>query len=843
MSILDIIYSLIIEPLRLLFEFVFFLAFKATNNVWLSILTMSLVINLLLLPLYFRADMLEKEQNAKKKQMKPWIDKIKATFKGDEKIMMLQAYYRENNYKSTDVLKESISLFLQIPFFIAAYSFLSGLSLLQGTSLGPISNLGAPDALINLGNLSINLLPILMTVINIISGFIYTEKSSIKDKLKLILIALVFLVLLYNSPSGLVFYWTLNNLFSLIKNIVVHYIKPSTKRVNSTIKDLGNKDMRTVLISCAVLAILTGIMIPSDVIATSPLEFVNTYIENPHSPMTYIINSALIAVGTFMIWIPIFVYLIKGKHGKKISCAFVSFTAVGMVNYLAFKKSFGGMTYKLTYYKPMTYDLKEILINVITDIIVFALLMIVGLKIKNYIKKIIAILLISSIIISGTSIGFFIYAYHGTNYSTNTTDEISFPMTTTGQNVVVLMMDMMIGAYIPFVFEDHPELVEEFDGFTYYPNTISFGPRTNTGSPALFGGYEYTPQKLDERSDELLKDKQNEALRVLPTIFSNDGWNVAVSDVPYTNYSWLFDASIYDYDENIHAFSMSMAMKNDELTTIGIDMEERLCRNLFCYGLMRILPYIIQPIIYSDGSYYFYGSSTIPDNLSGIYVKEHTALASLSEFTDISDSPQNCFFMYNNGIAHEYCLLSDERFNTPPTVNGITMYLDDEEDYKHYQCTVEACILLGQWLDFLRENNAYDNTKIIIVADHGYGLNNFDELLVPSLNFDAEWVNPVLMVKDFNQSGFTISHDFMTNADTPYLAVNNVIENPVNPYTNNPITVNNKTEDQIVYISHKHNTLTNNGTQFKDRDGYWLTVNYDIYDSENWKAYDGEPET
>ncbi len=151
MSFVDVIYSLIIEPLRLLFEFVFFFAFKSTDNVWLSILMMSLVINILLLPLYFRADMLEKEQNAKKKLMKPWVDKIKATFKGDEKIMMLQAYYRENNYKSTDVLKESVSLFLQIPFFIAAYSFLSGLSLLHGTSLGPIKDLGVPDALISIG--------------------------------------------------------------------------------------------------------------------------------------------------------------------------------------------------------------------------------------------------------------------------------------------------------------------------------------------------------------------------------------------------------------------------------------------------------------------------------------------------------------------------------------------------------------------------------------------------------------------------------------------------------------------------------------------------------------------
>ena len=104
-------------------------------------------------------------------------------------------------------------------------------------------------------------------------------------------------------------------------------------------------------------------------------------------------------------------------------------------------------------------------------------------------------------------------------------------MTSTGKNVVVLMMDMMIGSYIPYVFTEHPELVNQFDGFTYYPNTISFGPRTNMGSPALFGGYEYTPARLNERSNELLKDKHNEALRVLPTMFSNEGWDVTVSDV------------------------------------------------------------------------------------------------------------------------------------------------------------------------------------------------------------------------------------------------------------------------------------------------------------------------
>ena len=196
MSFFSYLFSFFIEPLKLLFEVVFFYAYKFTGNVGVSIVIISLVINILVLPLYKRADKLEKEQREKKKSLKPWVDKIKAAFKGDERVMMLQAYYRENDYKTTGVFKESVSLLLQIPFFMAAYSFLSELKLLQGVSLGPISDLSSPDALITVGAISINALPILMTLINIVAGFIYTEKGMIKDKIKLIATALVFLILL-----------------------------------------------------------------------------------------------------------------------------------------------------------------------------------------------------------------------------------------------------------------------------------------------------------------------------------------------------------------------------------------------------------------------------------------------------------------------------------------------------------------------------------------------------------------------------------------------------------------------------------------------------------------------
>ena len=100
---------------------------------------------------------------------------IKKTFSGDERMMILQAYYRQNNYKPTDALKGSVSLLLQIPFFMAAYNFLSSLADLQGTPLGPIKDLGAPDGLIVIGGFAINLLPILMTLVNGISRAIYLK--------------------------------------------------------------------------------------------------------------------------------------------------------------------------------------------------------------------------------------------------------------------------------------------------------------------------------------------------------------------------------------------------------------------------------------------------------------------------------------------------------------------------------------------------------------------------------------------------------------------------------------------------------------------------------------------
>ena len=132
--------------------------------------------------------------------------------------MILSAYYRQNNYHPLYALRSLFALFIQIPFFIAAYQLLSELPALKETSFLFLKDLGSPDKLVTIGSISLNILPVIMTVINIAASAVYTKGLELKEKLTLYLTAFLFLILLYNSPSGLVLYWTLNNIFSLFKN-------------------------------------------------------------------------------------------------------------------------------------------------------------------------------------------------------------------------------------------------------------------------------------------------------------------------------------------------------------------------------------------------------------------------------------------------------------------------------------------------------------------------------------------------------------------------------------------------------------------------------------------------
>ena len=224
MILFDILYNIIIYPIEFIIEIVFYLF----NNVFksgyaTSLFFLSLVINFISLPLYNIAESWQKKERDIQNKMKPMIDNIKAVYKGDQRYLLIRACQRINGYKTIYAFRGTLGLLIQIPFFLAAYNFIHNLSGLQLGSFLFIKDFSKPDAMLNIGNISVNILPFVMTLFSLLSGLVYSKKLRFKESLPLYIVSLIFLVLLYNSPSGLVFYWTLNCLFSFIKNIVIEY--------------------------------------------------------------------------------------------------------------------------------------------------------------------------------------------------------------------------------------------------------------------------------------------------------------------------------------------------------------------------------------------------------------------------------------------------------------------------------------------------------------------------------------------------------------------------------------------------------------------------------------------
>ena len=217
---LDFIYTILIAPLEYWMHAVLVWGFDRVHTWGWAIVLMSLVVNFVILPIYIKAESWQEEERSIRKGFEAKEKMIKAVFKGQERFAMISTMQRQAGYSPFLTLRSSIGFFLQIPFFFAAYHFLSHFEPLSGISFMGLADLSKPDEMIKLGSFSINVMPILMTVINLCSALIYTHNLSRRDKIQLYGMAALFLVLLYDAASGLVLYWTCNNIFSLGKNIV-----------------------------------------------------------------------------------------------------------------------------------------------------------------------------------------------------------------------------------------------------------------------------------------------------------------------------------------------------------------------------------------------------------------------------------------------------------------------------------------------------------------------------------------------------------------------------------------------------------------------------------------------
>lgn len=242
---LDFIYTLFIAPLEFWMQKALMWGFEQTHTWGWAIIVMSLVVNFVILPIYMKAESWQEEERAIRKSFEAKEAMIKATFKGQERFAMISTMHRQAGFSPFLAMRSSIGFFLQIPFFFAAYHFLSHFEPLQGVAFMGLADLSKPDEMFHIGSFAINVMPILMTVINLVSALVYTQNMSRKDKIQLYGMAALFLVLLYDAASGLVLYWTFNNIFSLCKNIVYDLYHRFGRKTIESIKQCFPKHKAT----------------------------------------------------------------------------------------------------------------------------------------------------------------------------------------------------------------------------------------------------------------------------------------------------------------------------------------------------------------------------------------------------------------------------------------------------------------------------------------------------------------------------------------------------------------------------------------------------------------------
>ena len=238
----SLIWNLTLGPIVAIYKIIFEFCYFITHNYGASLLLLSVATSVLMLPLWKWASKIVLKQKKIESILTPQLLRIRENFRGSERHEAMGRLYKRYRYNPLRAALGATGVLIQLPFLIGAFYMLSEFPAIQGISFGPIKNLAEPDGLI--GNY-INLLPILMTVVNMLSTYLNPVFNR-QERRQAYVIAFLFCILLYKAPSALLVYWTGNNLISLGKVVTIRLLDFKEMSIQRNIFR-HNPDIATVL--------------------------------------------------------------------------------------------------------------------------------------------------------------------------------------------------------------------------------------------------------------------------------------------------------------------------------------------------------------------------------------------------------------------------------------------------------------------------------------------------------------------------------------------------------------------------------------------------------------------
>ena len=218
-------------------------------NYGIAIILLTLLTKVVFLPLTFKSS----ESMAKMAALNPKMAEIRERLKGKPEKMnqeIAELYKREK----VNPLSGCLPLLLQMPVFFALYNLLGSHFELRGAMFIPgwIPDLSVPEAILNfpftiplVGWTALRALPIVMVASQLLSTKFTQptgapQQSGMQAKLFMYVLPVVFLFMLYDMPSGLVLYWTVQNILSTAQQLYINWLR-SKKETDSAQPPVSGK--------------------------------------------------------------------------------------------------------------------------------------------------------------------------------------------------------------------------------------------------------------------------------------------------------------------------------------------------------------------------------------------------------------------------------------------------------------------------------------------------------------------------------------------------------------------------------------------------------------------------
>ena len=227
----QLMYSALWDWLRqlcFLIEWIFVSLLNLVGNEGIAILLLACALKIMIFPLNRIAEKWQDDVNSIRSDLQPQIDEIKSMFSGEEANRRIMQLYQDRNISPFYSVKSLFGFLIQIPIFIAVFDVLGESIYLLEKSFFFIDDLSKPDQWLSLPIVipflgsSFNLLPFCMMIISLLSAFLYHDRNLSSDllsnqKRNLYFMSLLFFILLFTFPSGMVLYWTASNILQLLQ--------------------------------------------------------------------------------------------------------------------------------------------------------------------------------------------------------------------------------------------------------------------------------------------------------------------------------------------------------------------------------------------------------------------------------------------------------------------------------------------------------------------------------------------------------------------------------------------------------------------------------------------------